>query len=95
MNLDEFPSLDFLLPYTGNTTLQMKLIFGALTGLVAGIMLILIASVLVFRFRRKKRKMSTYTVRIFLLFFTFLPFVLGVIFVHAVNKLIEIINNMR
>lgn len=58
MNLDEFPSLDFLLPYTGNTTLQMKLIFGALVGLVAGIMLILISSLLIYRYRRKKRKQS-------------------------------------
>lgn len=53
MNIDEFPSLDFLLPYTGNT-LQTKLLLGALVGLVFGIMLILISSILVIRLRRKK-----------------------------------------
>lgn len=56
MNLDEFPSLDFLL--SGNT-LQMKLIFGALAGLLAGILLIIISSLLVMRVRRKKRQNSS------------------------------------
>lgn len=55
MNLDEFPSLDFLLPYTGNA-LQMKLIIGALVGLVTGILLIVISSLLVIRVRRKKKQ---------------------------------------
>lgn len=55
MKLDEFPSLDFLLPYTGNT-LQVKLIFGALAGLCTGILLIVITSLLIIRIRRKKRQ---------------------------------------
>lgn len=55
MNLDEFRSFDFLLPYTGNA-LQLKLIFGAVAGLVTGILLIVIISLLVIRVRRKKRQ---------------------------------------
>lgn len=58
MNIDEFPSLDFLLPYTGNT-LQTKLLLGALAGLVFGIMLILLSSILIIRVRRKRRKRSS------------------------------------
>lgn len=60
MNLDEFPSLDFLLPYTGNA-LQMKLIIGALVGLVTGILLIVISSLLVIRVRRKKKQSGNAT----------------------------------
>lgn len=52
---DEFPSLDFLLPYTGNT-LQTKLLLGAFAGLVFGIMLILVSSLLIVRWRRSRRK---------------------------------------
>lgn len=55
MNIDEFPSLDFLLPYTGNT-LQTKLLLGAFAGLVFGIMLILLSSLLIIRWRRGRRK---------------------------------------
>lgn len=54
---DEFPSLDFLLLYTGNT-LQMKLIFGALAGLCTGILLIVIVSLLLLRIRRTKKRQN-------------------------------------
>lgn len=54
MNIDEFPSLDFLLPYTGNA-LQTKLLLGAAAGLVFGITLLLLSSVLVVRVRRNRR----------------------------------------
>ncbi|XP_037033009.1 nephrin-like isoform X2 [Bradysia coprophila] len=50
---DEFPSLDFLLPYTGNS-LQTKLLLGAVAGLVFGILLILIASMVILRLKRKR-----------------------------------------
>lgn len=53
MNIDEFPSLDFLLPYTGNS-LQTKLLLGAVAGLVFGILLILIASMVILRLKRKR-----------------------------------------
>lgn len=54
MNIDEFPSLDFLLPYTGNK-LQTKLLLGAAGGLVFGIMLLFLAVGLVLRIRRNRR----------------------------------------
>lgn len=54
MNIDEFPSLDFLLPYTGNK-LQTKLLLGGAAVLVFSIVLLFLAVVLVLRVRRNRR----------------------------------------
>lgn len=47
-----FP-LDFLLPYPGSA-LHMKLFFGAIGGLIFGILLITVATLLILKVRRKK-----------------------------------------
>lgn len=58
MNIDEFPSLDFLLPYTGNT-LHTKILLGAVAGVVFTVMFILLLTILILRVIRNKSKRSS------------------------------------
>lgn len=48
-----FIPTDFLLPYPGSA-LHMKLFFGAIAGLIFGILLITVATLLILKVRRKK-----------------------------------------
>lgn len=53
-----FIPTDFLLPYPGSA-LHMKLFFGAIAGLIFGILLITVATLLILKVKRKKKNNQT------------------------------------